>query len=144
MEQGLSMIHFFGHSSPTAWTSPAPGIMPPSLLFGGALAGANQPTLLIQWGCWNSYHVVPEYNTLAHGWLLGPGGAGVVIGASSITESENDRQLSERLLSALSQHQRVGDALVAAKRDLAQGNPTLVDVLMGTTLLGDPSLRLRP
>jgi Peptidase family C25 len=143
LQTGLGLVHYMGHSSPSAWSSPAPGILPPNTIFAGALADANHPTLLIQWGCWNSYHVVPAYNTLAHAWLLGPGAAGAVIGTTAITEIEHDYALSERLLNALSQHQRLGDALKAAKRDLATGDPDLVDVLLGVTLLGDPALMLR-
>ena len=44
------------------------------------------PSLVIQWGCWNTYHVAPEYDTLAHRLLLaGPQGAAAVVGSSTLT-----------------------------------------------------------
>ena len=133
------LIHYFGHSGPTTWTYPAPGIINPNEIIAGGLPNL-EPSVLIQWGCWNSYHVLPQYNTMAHAWLLGQRGAAAVIGAAAITDASNDALLAELLAAKLRTEPTLGEALLAAKRALAISRPNAVDVLLGTTLLGDPAL----
>ncbi len=134
------LIHYFGHSGPTTWSYPAPGILSPSDIFAGALSN-TEPNILVQWGCWNSYHVIPQYNTLAHAWLLGPNGAQAVIGAAALTEAANDALLATALANTLTSSQTIGEALQAAKREVGATRPNAIDVLLGTSLLGDPALR---
>ena len=133
------LVHFFGHSGPSTWTYPAPGILSPSDIFAGALSNAT-PNLLLQWGCWNSYHVLPSYNTMAHAWLLGPNGAQAVIGAAALTDAANNALLAQALARELRLAPSIGEALQRAKRELAASRPSAIDVLLGVTLLGDPSL----
>jgi len=33
------------------------------------LNNAGSPTVVLQWGCWNTYYVDPRGNTMAHSWL---------------------------------------------------------------------------
>ena len=134
------LIHYFGHSGPTTWSYPAPGILSASDIYSGAL-GNSQPNILVQWGCWNSYHVIPQYNTLAHAWLLGPNGAQAVIGAAALTDAANDALLAKAFGSALLSSPTIGEALMQAKRQLGTTRPSAMDVLLGTTLLGDPALQ---
>jgi hypothetical protein len=142
---GADMIHFLGHSSPSTWTFPAPGLITPTELFAGALSSAVRPTIVTQWGCWNSYLAAPGNDSLGHAWLLGPGAAVAVIGATSLTDVNHDVFLSYRLLDRWNAPgARIGDALLQAKRDLAESDPLAVDVLLGTTLFGDPTLRRQP
>lgn len=143
-QAGVEVIHYLGHSSLATWSSPAPGVLAPADIYAGALAGTPRPTVLLQWGCWNSYHVAPRYDTLGHAWLLGPGAAAAVLGAASLTEAEHDAALSQYLLTAWTEPgMTLGAAVHAAKRQLALSDPQAADVLLGTTLLGDPTLRLR-
>ncbi len=142
---GADLIHYLGHSSSNTWTFPAPGLISPAELFSGALANAVRPTIVWQWGCWNSYLAEPTADTLGHAWLLGPGAAVGVIGASSLTEAEHDAFLSWRLIEAWNAPgATLGSALLQAKRNLAVNDPGAADVILGTTLFGDPSLRRRP
>ncbi len=106
----------------------------------------GQPTLVTQWGCWNTYYVSPDYNTLAHRFLLsGDQGAAAVLGASTLTLSSSEELLGQKLMPYLLQPgMTVGQAVHAAKRDLAASNPELPDVLLGWTLLGDPALQVVP
>jgi hypothetical protein len=133
-------LHYFGHSGPTTWSYPAPGILGPNEIFSGVLSN-SEPNILVQWGCWNSYHVLPQYNTLAHAWLLGPRGAAAVIGAAGITDASNDALLAQLFAEHLKTAPDLGTALMRAKRTLHALRPNAVDVLMGTSLLGDPTLR---
>jgi len=50
--------------------------------------------------------------------------------------------MGQLLLPALTTGARLGDAMVSAKQALNQSNPGMIDVLLGTSLLGDPTLRL--
>ncbi len=142
---GADLIHYLGHSSSNTWTFPAPGLISPAELFAGALSDAVRPTIVWQWGCWNSYLAEPTADTLGHAWLLGPGAAVGVIGASSLTESEHDAFLSWRLIDAWNTPgATLGGALLRAKRNLAVNDAGAVDVILGTTLFGDPTIRRRP
>lgn len=140
---GAGMIHYLGHSSPSTWTFPAPGLITPAELFGGVLANAVRPTVVTQWGCWNSYLAAPLTDSMGHAWLLAPGGAVAVIGATSLTEVEHDVFLGYRLLDRWRIGQRIGSSLLESKRDMSIGDPDAVDVLLGTTLFGDPTLQRR-
>lgn len=74
--------------------------------------------------------------------LNGSAGAAAVIGASALTETSSDVSMGQLLLPALTTGARLNDAMVSAKQALNQSNPGMIDVLLGTSLLGDPTLRL--
>jgi len=140
IDQGVSLTTFIGHSGLTHWTFAG--------LFGvddvAALDNDGAPTVVMQWGCWNTYHVEPHFNTLGHRWLLTPGkGAATVLGSATLLETSSADALSERLAPLLSQPgMTLGDAVTAAKQDLAASEPDRVDAILGWTLLGDPALVL--
>lgn len=134
-----ALINFVGHSGPTAWT------------FDGLLNNDDlldlqntTPFTVIQWGCWNTYHVVPSYDTMGHQFLL-PGnyGARAVIGAASLTSEASDQALGTRLFVELFKpNTTLGEAMIRAKQDLAASQPHVLDVILGWTLLGDPTAKL--
>ncbi|MEM7050371.1 MAG: C25 family cysteine peptidase [Acidobacteriota bacterium] len=137
---GRALINFVGHSSPTTWT------------FDGLLASGDidrltpggGPSMVIQWGCWNTYHVAPTYDTLGHRFLLAEGaGASAVVGSSTLSKVSSDRILGPAVLERLMiPGTTLGEAMVAAKGSLAGRAGELADVLAGWTLLGDPALVL--
>ena len=141
-DQGPALVHFVGHSGPTVWSFQ--GLF--SAADGDALQNFGRPSLVVQWGCWNTYHVAPEVDTLAHRLLLaGPQGAAAVIGSATLSRTESDRRIGPALLARLMvPGTTLGDALLGAKRAIAAGPGDLRDVLLGWTLLGDPAARLRP
>ena len=102
--------------------------------------------MVAQWGCWNTYYVHPTINTLGHALMVaGDKGAAAVLGATALTDSESDIALGERYLPRIVQPgATIGDALLAAKRDLAQQHPEMSDVILGWTILGDPALVVEP
>ncbi len=140
--RGTALTSYIGHSGSTLWSF--------SGLFtaadAAALTNAGRPTVVSQWGCWNTYYVVPTYNTMAHKLLLsGDRGAAAVMGASTLTQVESDEAFGALLAPLLVQHgTTLGQAIVAAKRQLAASQPGLADVLLGWTLLGDPALAVEP
>lgn len=142
INQGVALTSFVGHSGLTYWSF--------DNLFTSAdartLSNSGRPTLVVQWGCWNNYHVAPEYNTLGHAWLLsGDRGAAVVLGAATLTRAYSDRRLGLEVTPLLVQPgMSVGNAVQQAKAAVAATEPELVDVLLGWTLLGDPALVVTP
>jgi hypothetical protein len=108
------------------------------------LINASSPTLVTQWGCWNTYFVSPTEDTLAHAFMLNQnGGAASVLGASTLTKAEHEKGLAQLVLSFLTHDEMtLGDAVTQAKRIYSQTNPDALDVILGWTILGDPGLRL--
>lgn len=141
-DQGAALVSFTGHSGPTVWSFQ--GLF--SSADAASLGNAGMPALVVQWGCWNTYHVSPQYDTLAHRFLLaGDRGAASVVGSSTLSKTSSDELLGPALMSRLlAPGKRLGDALVEAKRAVAQQGGDLRDVLLGWTILGDPTVVLVP
>jgi len=139
---GVALTCFIGHSGPTAWTFDG--------LFTSADAAAldnpGRPTVVMQWGCWNTYHVEPRINTLGHSLLLsGDRGAAAVMGSSTLFETSSAEPFSRLLVPRLSTPGlSIGEAVTAAKQELARSHPERVDALLGWTILGDPALVVEP
>jgi hypothetical protein len=140
INQGVALTSFIGHSGPKDWSF--------SRLFRNSdvslLTNIDSPTLVTQWGCWNTYFVSPTEDTLAHNFMLNPnGGAASVLGASTLTKAVHEKDLAEIVLRLLTHDQlTLGEAVTEAKKIYAQTNPDATDVILGWTILGDPSLRL--
>lgn len=142
LNAGRALTSYVGHSSPTAWT------------FGGllrsgdaaTLGNAGRPTVVVQWGCWNTYFVSPLVNALGNAFLLsGDRGAAAVLGATTLTDARAEELLGQRLMPRITAPgATIGEAVLAAKQELAAKNPGLVDVILGWTVLGDPALRIAP
>ena len=143
IEAGAALTQYFGHSGPSVWSFQ-------NLFTAGqaaALENEGRPTAVVQWGCWNTYYVAPENNTMAHRLLLsGERGAAIALGASTLTTTESDLALGLRFGPRLADPgNTVGDALVQAKRALADESPgAFIDVIVGWTLLGDPTVVVDP
>jgi len=142
VNEGLAFLHFFGHSGPTVWTF--------ENLFSTQhiqqLRNNQAPTMVVQWGCWNTYFVAPSYNTMAHKWLLsGSNGAAAVFGSSSLSEVSSEKQFAPKFLEKLFiPGQSLGEAMTEAKQEVAKEYPELADVQLGFHLLGDPTMVLNP
>jgi hypothetical protein len=142
MNSGTALITFTGHSGPTSWTF--------SGLFNttkaAALTNAGRPFVVVQWGCWNTYHIDPVNNYLVQSFLFsGDKGAAAVLGASTLTDSESEDLLGQLLTPRLvTPGLSIGQALLQAKTELAQSHPDLLDVLLGWSIMGDPALVVEP
>ncbi|MBI4915090.1 MAG: hypothetical protein HY825_04525 [Acidobacteria bacterium] len=139
---GVALTGFIGHSGPTRWSFP--------YLFStadvDALTNAGQPTVVAQWGCWNTYYLSGSYEGLGNKLLLsGDRGAAAILGATTITQDTSEAALGEVLFGVLTQPgMTLGKAVLAAKNELAATHKGLPDVLLGWTLLGDPALAIEP
>ncbi|MBL4660892.1 MAG: hypothetical protein JKY19_11095 [Alcanivoracaceae bacterium] len=140
INQGVALTSFIGHSGPRDWSF--------SRMFSASdanlLINSNAPTLVTQWGCWNTYFVSPTEDTLAHAFMLNQnGGAASVLGASTLTKAEHEKGLAQLVLTFLTHDEMtLGDAVTQAKRIYAQTNPDALDVILGWNILGDPGLKL--
>ncbi len=142
LDAGVALASFFGHSGPTSWSF--------SGLFtannAAALLNAGRPTVVTQWGCWNTYYVSPQNETMGHKLMTsGNQGAVAALGASTLTTAETEQALALHLVPRLFQPgQTLGSAVLGAKQALAAdgGTDGRLDVLLGWNLLGDPTLRL--
>ncbi len=137
INEGQSLTAFFGHSSTNQWSF--------SGLFTGndaaSLSNAGKPTVVTQWGCWNTYYVSPDDDSMGHRFMVeGDRGAVAVMGATTITQAATEKALAELVLSRISQGERLGDAITNAKQEYALTNPDDLDVLLGWSLLGTPEL----
>lgn len=138
---GARWLNYFGHGSPYQWSSS--GLLRASDLSAGLFSNASTPFLATQWGCWGAYYVLPQYDSLAHTLLASPSGAAALIGASTLSETGRSVTMASRLLPLLDSNPRLGDAWQQALISLGSEQPNAIDVLYGTTLLGDPTLPLR-
>lgn len=142
MNKGTALVTFTGHSSPFAWAA--------SNLFttknAAALTNTGRPFMLVQWGCWNTYYVDPVNNGLVQSFLFsGDKGAAAVMGAVTLTEAGSEQLLGELLTPRLVMPKMtIGQAMQDAKVELAQTHPELIDVLLGWSLMGDPTLVIEP
>ena len=137
---GVTLTAFFGHSSTNQWSFAG--------LFNGSdaagLSNVDKPTVVTQWGCWNTYYVSPDEDSMGHRFMLeGNKGAVAVMGASTLTSANAERELAAMILSRLSEGERLGDAILNAKQEYAQAKPNQLDVILGWTLLGTPDLRVQ-
>jgi len=137
INSGRALTSFFGHSSFGKWTFS--GLF--NLTDAQNLTNFGLPTVVTQYGCWNTYFVDPSLNTLGHKFLLsGLNGAAAVTGPTSLTDAGSDRVLGNILLRNLFEGQSIGEAIKNAKQDMASGGQFRTDVIIGWNLLGDPAL----
>jgi len=137
INSGRSLTSFFGHSSFGIWTFS--GLF--SLSDAQNLTNFGLPTVVTQYGCWNTYFVDPALNTLGHKFLLsGSNGAVAVTGPTSLTDVSSDRVIGNILLNKLFENKPIGTAIMEAKQEMANNGQKRIDVIIGWNLLGDPAL----
>ena len=139
INQGVSLTSFFGHSSTTQWTFDG--------MFNGLdaanLSNQSRPTVVTQWGCWNTYYVNPNEDSMGHRFMMeGDRGAVAVMGAITLTSARNESILSKLLYERLANGETLGQAITNAKTEMAVSRPDALDVILGWTLLGFPELTM--
>jgi len=138
LSQGVSLFSYYGHSSPASWSRE--GLITASQVSGGLFSPVNQSFATLQLGCWGTYFVEPTSTTVAHSMLLMPKGAALVLGATGLTEARNDIALANGVLPRIAT-ESFGLALMHTQQSIADAGINAADVVLGGTLLGDPSLK---
>jgi hypothetical protein len=138
MDLGATLTCYVGHSGPTMWSFD--GLLHVDDV--ASLSNFGQPTVVIQWGCWNTYFVEPRYDSIGMALLVhGDQGAAAVVGSTTLSWVPTARAFNELLAPVVAQPGvRIGDALIESKRSLASSHSDVDDVVLGWTLLGDPTL----
>ena len=141
---GVSVTAYIGHSSQQQWSRATPPLFTANEI--ATLTNIDKPTLVTQWGCWNTYFVDPAGNSMGDKFLVGgENGAVTVLGASTLTTSAGERLLGIKLNQRMYEEGiTIGEAVVAAKQALAITNPDASDILLGWQIIGDPALVVNP
>jgi hypothetical protein len=142
INEGVALTSYVGHSAASVWSFQNVFTIDDAQ----ALTNAGRPTVVSQWGCWNTYYVSPNNDTMAHKLLLsGDRGAAAVLGATTLTEASSEEMLGGYLLPLMAQPgTRIGDAIQQAKEAFAADHPEAADVILGWVLLGDPTQKVAP
>ncbi len=141
LNAGYSLVSFVGHSAPQQWSTEDQSLLGIAQVIG---VDGRVSDLVLQWGGWNSYFVSPEADTLAHSFLLSEGhGAAAMVGISTLGEVGAHEALGKALYPQLVPGARIGDALLAAKHSLDGEQSILRDILLTSSLLGDPAMPIR-
>jgi hypothetical protein len=138
INEGVALASYFGHSQSGQWAH--------ENLFNTsdavALTNVGRPTLVTQYGCWNTFYVAPGANSLAHKLILGENGAAAVTGATTLTSAFSEAKLGELMLPALASGNTIGQAMQESKETMALTYGERSDVLLGWTILGVPWLEV--
>jgi hypothetical protein len=97
-------------------------------------------------GCWNTYYVAPDSDTLGHQLMLNDNaGAAAVLGAATLSDADAEVGFANALYEFVADPGvAIGDAITAAKKRFACGRAQATDVILGWTLLGDPTMKVDP
>ncbi len=139
INNGTAMTTYIGHSDTRLWS------------FDGILTRADvsnlqnhgNPTIVMQWGCWNTYYVEPRADAMAHEWLrLANKGAVAVMGAATLTDAGTEEELGRELFRLIAAGQTIGQAVQEAKLRLANNYSAQAvrELMKGFIILGDPAL----
>ncbi|MEM7358156.1 MAG: C25 family cysteine peptidase [Pseudomonadota bacterium] len=144
INNGVSLASYLGHSAEQVWSRATPPLLTASEV--SQFNNIDKPAVVTQWGCWNTYFIKPSSNSMAQALMLGGyTGAATVLGASSLTELASEQVLSKLFIPRLlTPGTTVGDAVIAAKQEMAKSMPRASDVLLGWQILGDPALVVNP
>jgi len=140
INEGTELTSYLGHSNMFKWSDN---------LFGtadaAALTNTNRPTVMTQYGCWNTFFVMPTGNSMSHvAMLSGQNGAAAVLGSSTLTLASSEAALGQQLFTEMYvPGKTIGQALVDAKKAIS-GNSSNSDVLLGWQIMGDPAIVMNP
>lgn len=140
---GVSVVSYIGHSSQSSWAYTTPPMLGVGEIAG--LTNHGKPAVITQWGCWNTYFVDPNGNTMADAFLVGgTQGAVTVLGATGLTKSSGERafgiELNKRMFE---KGVTIGDAVIAAKKALAL-KESFPAIQLSFQILGDPAIMVNP
>lgn len=141
LNQGDLLVAYFGHGSINMWGK--------DRLFSSedvaGLANAGRLPVVLNLTCLTGLFSHPRAESLAETLLWQPGsGAVAVLAPTSLTLANDQSFLSRELVESLlaDPEARLGEALLAARRQVPAVSPGSRDVLYTFLLFGDPALKL--
>ena len=141
---GSALTNFVGHSALIYWGAwPKPLLTPANV---ASLANSGRPTVVAQYGCWNTYYVSSNGEALLQKFLVaGEQGAAAMVGPVALADAASEAALGKLVTYHLTRPgQTIGAAVQAAKAELAGTGAGTADILLGWILLGDPVLAVHP
>ena len=144
INSGVSLVSFVGHSNHLQWSFSNPVLF--NTTDAQNLLNTDKPSVFTQWGCWNTYYVLPDGNALGQILMLnGSNGAATVLGASTLTQADTERGLANFLYQKMFEPGKpLGEAVIEAKQAYSTINPSAEDVFLGWQILGDPAIEMEP
>jgi Peptidase family C25 len=137
LNQGPTLVNYYGHGSVKVWTSS--GLLSSDLA--ATLTNTNRLSVFVMMTCLNGYANDANVDSLAESVLKSPNGGAVAVWASTgFTTPQPQFEINSEFYRLLfgSQPMRLGDAARGAK-----AATTDMDVRRTWTLLGDPAMRVR-
>ena len=141
INQGAGLVAYFGHGSINMWGK--------DRLFStddvANLNNVDRYPVMINMTCLNGLFTHPKVESLAEAMLWQPqAGAVAVLAPTSLTLPTDQSFLSKPLIEALlyQPDTTLGEALLAARRQIAENNTGSLDVMETFLLFGDPALRV--
>jgi hypothetical protein len=101
---------------------------------------------MLTMNCLNGYFIAPFYESLAEGFLKAQGKGTIASFSPSGLSLDGPAHLYHRAVMqeiTSGQHQRIGDAILAAQKTYAQSG-VFPELLSLYHLFGDPALKARP
>ena len=141
LDSGLSFLNYVGHGGAAVWASENVW----NSWDAASLQAQSQQPLLVTMNCLNGYFVAPAFNSLAESLLKVEGrGAIASFSPSGLSLDGPAHQYHRALMAELTggQHERLGDATLAAQKAYAQTG-LMPELLSVYHLLGDPGMRIR-
>jgi hypothetical protein len=139
--EGASLMSYVGHGGAAVWAGEnvlnswdAPSLQ----------AQSRQPFLLTL-NCLNGYFVAPNFESLSEALLKAEGrGAIAALSPSGLSLDGPAHAFHRAVMAEITggQHERLGDAILAAQRAYATSG-TMLELVDVYQLLGDPALRIR-
>jgi hypothetical protein len=140
LKRGAQTTSYFGHGGEDVWSNQ--GLLRNADV--AALEGTGQQTVLFSWTCETQWYV-SEGRTISEELLLvANGGTVASLGPGGISDPALQANLSRRVYDYYLAGRTLGEAVRRAKSDALAEDPKLAPVVQGFSLLGDPTIRLRP
>jgi len=140
-DEGASFMSYVGHGGAAVWATE-------NVLNSwdvASLQAQSTQSVMLTMNCLNGYFVAPAFDSLGEAYLKVPGrGTIASFSPSGLSVDAPAHQLHLALMRELTsgEHERLGDAIVAAQQAYAETGlmPELLDIYH---LLGDPATRIR-
>jgi hypothetical protein len=144
INNGVALTSYIGHTAYQYWSFSSPRLLHLSDIQN--FTNADYPTVVTQWGCWNSNFADPKVPSIGEEFLLSDKGAATVLGTTSLTTASTEKILGSYVYQhMLEEGAAIGPALVAAKKQLRDGhNIPMKAILKSMQILGDPGLVINP
>jgi hypothetical protein len=140
LQRGAQTTSYFGHGGLDVWSNQ--GLLRNS--DAATLEGTGEQTVLFSWTCETQWYV-SEGRTLSEELLLvANGGTVASVGPGGISDPALQVNFSRRVYDYYLAGRTLGEAMRQAKSDALAADPALAPVVHGFSLLGDPSIKLRP